>query len=171
MAVRRGRETAADMVRSLGLVLAIVLVIVFFAHPRSKDEQGVRVIDPSNQLRQFSAQAPTVPVPGALPGWRSTVADYDSRTSTLRLGWVTPKSEYAEYAASTAPPEGFVQEFTGADTAAGSVEIDGVRWAEYRDDDAISLVRTVGGATLVLGTKRDSASLEELRVLAGSLAT
>ena len=43
-------------------------------------------------------------------------------------------------------------------------------WTEYRKDDAISLVRPYGSTLVVLGTLRDTASLEELRVLAGRLA-
>jgi hypothetical protein len=116
---KRGRESATDMVRSLGLVLLIV-------------------------------------------------SDYTD--DVLRVGWVTPKGEYAEYAASAHPGSAFVSDLTGRAPRVGSIDIAGVGWEEYRQDQAISLVRTYGPTTVILGTLRDTASLDELRVLAGRLS-
>lgn len=169
MAKSRGRESAGDMIRSLGLVLAIVGVVFFLAQTPKSNEKAIRVVDPTGDVRQFSQAAPTVPVPGPLPGWRPTVADYEG--DVLRVGWVTPAGEYAEYAASSKPGPTFVKDFTGDVPQSGTVDIGGVTWAQYRDEDALSLVRTVGGATVVLGTLRDTATLDELKVLAAGLST
>ena len=83
---------------------------------------------------------------------------------------MTPKGEYAEYAASAKPTETFLLDITGHAPRTGTVDIAGATWTEYRQDDAISLVRSVGQTTVVLGTLRDTAGLDELRVLAGRLA-
>src|SRR5688572_18080600 len=113
MAKQRGRESAGDMIRSLGLVLAIVLVVFLLARTPKSNEQRLRVVDPSGDVRAFSQLAPQVPVPGALPGWQATVTDYEHEDKVLRVGWVTPKGEYAEYAAAAAPGESFLREFAG----------------------------------------------------------
>jgi hypothetical protein len=171
VAKQRGRESAGDMIRSLGLVMLIVLVVFLLARPPKSDEKELRVVDPSGDVRAFSEISPTVPVPGTLPGWRANVSDYTRDSGLLRVGWVTPKGEYAEYAATASPGRDFVRDITDRAPQTGTVEIAGVVWTQYRKDDAISLVRQVGGATVVLGTRRDSASLDELRVLAAALST
>ncbi|MCU1589468.1 MAG: hypothetical protein JWP11_724 [Frankiales bacterium] len=166
----RGRESATDMVRSLSLVLLIVGVVFFFARPPHSDAKRIRIIDPTSDLQAFSAAAPGGAVPRAMPaGWRSTVSAYDPQTGVLRIGWVTPQGEYAEYAAATHPAPAFLGDITGQAPRGGAVDIDGATWQEYRQGKAISLVRSYGTTTVVLGTLRDTASLEELRVLAGRL--
>lgn len=166
---KRGRESVGDMVRSLSLVLIIVLVVFFFAQPPDSDEKDLRQVDPTADIASFAQAHPGVPVPRALPpGWRANVTDLTP--DQLRVGWVTPKNEYAEFAASTNPAEQFLREITDAAPEVESVDIGGVQWKQYRAGTAISLVRNTGGATIVLGTRRASASLDELRVLAGSLA-
>jgi hypothetical protein len=165
----RGRESATDMVRSLGLVLLIVGFVYFFARPPHSDEQKIRVIDATSDLQAFSASAAGSVVPRDLPpGWRSTVSTFDG--AILRVGWVTPKGEYAEYAAAVKPAATFVADLTGHAPQTGSVDIAGVTWTQYRQDKAISLVRSYGTTTVVLGTLRDTASLDELRVLATRLS-
>ena len=170
----RGRETAGDMVRSLGLVLVGVLAIWFLAQPPDSDEQRIRVVDPAPAYSAFAADVPQVPVPGFLPAqWRPTSASVTSSPTALRVGYVTPSEQYAEYSASTGPREDFVEEFTGSDARRlDEVQVAGGTWEQYEDEDgSLSLVRSYGSATVVLGSKRASASLAELRTLAESLAT
>jgi hypothetical protein len=169
---KRSRQSAADMVRSLGLVLAIVVVVFFFARPPASDAKKIRVVDPTSDVQAFAAAAPGGAVPRTMPStWRSTVSTYDPETRQLRVGWVTPANHYAEYAATTNAPPVFVSDITDRAQSVGTVDIDGVTWREYRKDRAISLVRVYGTTTVVLGTLRDTATLDELRVLAGRLAT
>jgi hypothetical protein len=159
------------MIRSLGLVLVIVLVVFFLARPPGRDEQAIRVVDPTGDVKAFSSAVPGGAVPHTLPvGWRATVSDYDPETGLLRIGWVTPSDEYAEYAAHPRPEATFVKDITGEAPKVGTVQIDGATWDHYRREDANSLIRSFGTTLVVLGTKRDSASLEELRVLAGALS-
>ena len=159
------------MIRSLTLVLGIVVVVFFLAQAPKSDKKALRVVDPASDVQAFSAAAPGGAVPKAMPtGWKATVSSYEQDTGLLRIGWVTPKNHYAEYAAQTEGSGSFVSDITGKATQAGSVDVDGVAWTEYRKDKAISLVRRYGSTVVVLGTLRDTASLDELRVLAGRLS-
>ena len=157
------------MVRSLGLVLAIVFVIYLLAGTPKSNEKSIRVIDPSADVSAFAEVAPGVPVPGLLPGWRATVSDYTRAGKVLRVGWVTPAGEYAEYAATTTPTADFLREMTDDAAAQGTVDVGGVRWARYVKGDEISLVRSVAGAMVIVGTRRESTTFDELRVLAAAL--
>lgn len=167
---KRGRESAADMVRSLGLVIAVVVPIWFFAQAPASDEAEIRVVDPASAIAAFAVDVPSVPVPGGLPEqWRATSATY--APGALRVGWVTPAEQYAEYAASTAPREEFLQATVGEQARpAEAVTVDGVAWEQFVEPDGSrSLVRSYGAATVVVGTERATAGPEELAVLLGSL--
>lgn len=169
---KRGRETVTDMLRSLGVVLVLVVAMWFLAQPPDSDEQAVRVVDPAPDVAAFTTDAPTAPVPAGLPeSWRPT-----SSTVTvdgLRIGYVTPDGEYAEYAASTAPAQQFVPDATGARaTRLAPREIAGQDWEQYRDrDGSLSLVRSAGPVVVVVGTQRSTSTLAELEILVASLAT
>lgn len=170
---KRGRETAGDMVRSLGVVMVLVLVVFWLAQPPDSDKAAIRVIDPAGEIRSFTAVVATAPVPGTLPAaWRPTVARFDAQPDRLRIGYNTPGNQYAEYFASTGRAAEFLVEATGQGVASGTVDIAGSTWQQVRDDDgSLSIYRTAGGLTVVLGSLRSTASLDELRVLAGSLVT
>ena len=160
------------MIRSLALVLGIVVVVFLLAQAPRGDKKEMRVVDPSSDVQAFNDNAPAGAVPRDMPrDWKPTVSTYERDSGLLRIGWVTPKGEYAEYAAQPSPDGKFLSDITGHAQRIGTVDVDGVVWEEYRKDDAISLVRTYGTTTVVVGTLRDTASLDELRVLAGRLAT
>ena len=169
---RRGRETATDMVRSLGLVLVGVVIVWYFAQPPAADEQALRTVDPTGDIRAFSADVPGAPVPGALPErWRPTSS---ARTPgpMLRVGYVTPADQYAEYAASTEPAATFLPALVGRAERLGEVDVGGATWEQYRDGDgSLSLTREYGPVTVVVGSTRSTARLEELRVLAAALTS
>ena len=166
----RGRETTGDMLRSLGVVMVLVLLMWFLAQPPDSDEQELRTVDPSADVAAFQADVPSAPAPAGLgEQWRST-----SSTLTgdgLRIGWVTPDAEYAEYAASTLPADEVLRDLTGDDAEqVEPVELDGVQWEQYREDDgSVSFVRSYGSTLVVVGTKRATADVAELEVLARSL--
>ncbi len=168
---KRGRETAADMVRSLGLVLAGVLAIWYLAQPPDSDSQELRVVSPDADVAAFTADEPQAAVPGELPErWRPTSTQLTDEPRRLRIGYVTPSDQYAEYAASTAPRADAVAELTGRRERLEPVTVDGVEWEQYRDrDGSLSLVRAYGPVTVVIGTLRSTAPLAELEVLARGL--
>lgn len=169
---KRGRETAADMVRSLGLVMLLVVPIWFLAKAPASDEKPLREVDPRGTVEAFAADQPDVPVPGALPeGWRATSASYTGGQAALRVGWVTPQTQYAEYSASSAEREQFLEATVGEDVEQlAPVTVDGQTWQQLRESDgSLSLTRSYGATTVVLGSKRATAPLEELLVLLRSL--
>ena len=162
---KRGRETVADMVRSLGLVMLLVLALWFFARPPASDSQAIRVVDPASDIAELRQAAPGIPAPTGLPPqWRAT-----SSTPTdgaLRIGYVTPTRQYA---ASTGASEQFLADTTGHGTEVGTFLVDGVSWRQFRDaDDHTTLVRVVDGHAVTVGGARESTTLDELRTLAGA---
>ena len=169
---KRGRETAGDMVRSLGLVMAGVVVVFFFAQPPDSDTERIRPVDAAGDIRAFRADAPAAAAPGGLPDrWVSTVSSLTGEPPALRIGYNTPTGAYAEYAASTAPSAQVVEDLAGGGERLDPVDVDGATWEQYRDGDgSLSLVRAYGAVTVVVGTLRATAPLSELRVLAGSLS-
>jgi len=165
---KRGRETAGDMLRSLGLVLLIVVALWFLAQPPDSDEQTVRTVDPTSDIASLQQAAPGVPAPQGLPAqWQATSSTLDPEG--LRVGYVTPQGQYAEYATSTAPD--FLVEISGGGPEVGTVDVDGVSWRQVQDsEDHTTLVRDVAGRPVAVGGVRETATLDELRALAASLS-
>lgn len=166
---KRGRETVGDMVRSLGLVMLIVVPVWFLAQPPDSDKATVRAQDTVRPIADLQRQAPGIPVPGALPdGWvaNAVAADQDG----LRIGWNTPTTHYLEYAASLGDPA-FLPTITGNGTQVGTVEVDGVTWEQYQnEDDATTLVRKVDGRTIAVGGVREDTSLAEIETVARTVS-
>ncbi len=172
---RRGRENAMDMVRSLGIVLLIAAGLLYLHRPPPSDARRIRVVDPAGDIAVFrsaaASAAATALVPGPLPaGWRPTSSTYKVTPTGLRIGYVTPLNQYAEYDAQVDPPGSFVADITARAPAVGTVTVAGRSWRETRGSDgALSLVTHVPGVTVVVGSFRDSATIGELTVLVESL--
>jgi hypothetical protein len=168
---KRGRETAADMIRSLGIVMLIVVALWFFAQPPDSDEAAIRVVDPASDVAAWTSAVPAAPVLSGLPErWRPTSSRYERGPDRLRIGHVTPSDQYAEFAASTGRAADVVSELTGKAPRTGTVDVRGVPWESYTEaDGSLSLVRAFGDVTVVVGTLRSTASIEELSVLAAAV--
>jgi hypothetical protein len=167
---KRGRETAGDMIRSLAVIMVLVVMMWWLAQPPDDDEQPLRTVDPSADVAAFTADVPSAPVPTGLPEqWRSTSSTLGP--DGLRIGWVSPDGDYAEYLASTLPAEEFLPGATGEQAQeAEPVDVAGERWQQYREaDGSVSLVRSYGPSVVVVGGLRATADVAELELLAGSL--
>ncbi len=166
---KRGRETVGDMVRSLGLVMLIVVPVWFLAQPPDSDRATVRPQDTVGPIADLQRQAPGIPVPGALPaGWIANAVAVDP--DGLRIGWNTPTEHYLEYAASLGDP-GFLPTITGNGKQVGTIDVSGVTWEQYQnDEDATTLVRKVGGRTIVVGGVRENTTLAEIETVAETVS-
>ena len=164
---RRGRETATDMVRSLGVVMLLVVALWYFGQASPGDEQRIRPVDPASELAAFTQDTPGVPVPGAAPaGWTINVAAYEQER--LRIGYVIDDQQFAEFAAGTG--EQWVAEQTARGKPVSTVDVAGVAWQLLRSaTDQESLVRVVGSTTLIVGGVRESATLDSLKTLAATV--
>ncbi|HEY4313969.1 MAG TPA: DUF4245 domain-containing protein [Actinomycetes bacterium] len=168
---RRGRQSAGDMVRSLAVVLALIVVVLALTlrhnppgKPHRIDYRGVLA-----QARNVAPYDVVSPV-GLSPSWTATSARTSGGAASFawHLGLVTPDGDYAAVEQSDGDPESFVAQFVTGGSKAGTATIDGQRWrridsghperrALVLDSDAVTTVVTGG------------ASWTELRRLAGSL--
>ena len=152
------------MIRSLGLIMILVVTLWWLAQPPDSDEARIRVVDPARDIAVLQQAAPGVPAPRGLPPqWRATSSTLEP--SGLRIGYVTPIEQYAEYAVSDRPE--FLGDITGQGREVGTQQIGDVTWRQYADAaDHTTLVRQVAGRTVVVGGLRETTTLEELLVLA-----
>lgn len=168
---RRGRETAADMVRSLLVVLVLVFVVVAL-NAQPEPDAEVRRIDYSGALDQARDRAPyDVLAPVGLPrAWRATSARTGRAGDafTWHIGFVTPRGDYAALEQSDGGPEGFLDHLVGDADAAGTVRIGGVSWRRLEGGEHAprALVLDAEPVTTVVA---GGATWRELRALAAAL--
>src|SRR3954447_8425629 len=171
----RGFETAGGMLRSLGVALAAVAVILLIPH--RSHHGAVKVVD-ATQARQaaqavagFAAQEPS----GLDKGWRLTSARFQPASVSAtgadlwHLGWVTPQEDYAALEQSDGAVTPLVRSVVG-DRARRTGEGTG-RWAGWQvwsgtPSDWRVYVRPTGTSTLVV---YGSASDEQLGALVSHL--
>lgn len=147
---KRASATVLDMVRSLGLMVAIVALTLIFVpnllHP-SKSER-VQPYDYSDVVAGFhQVTGLTAVTPSGVPsGWYANSArlTHHGKNATLYIGWVSPTKKYAALYESN-------QSSIAVDTATVGDR---------------SVRRTIGRLTVVI---TGSASTAELNELAASL--
>lgn len=171
---KHGRETVRDMLLSLAVVMAVVIVIYVFTRPTGDD--AVKVVDPGPTVTsaETAADYDLVAPKDLADSWRTTSATFDTEgevegaTETeLRLGYVTPSDEFALYVQSDAAYEDVLKEELRNPEQTGTERIAGEEWARYRTrGDETALVHRHPESTLVV---TGNASLEELTALAASL--
>ena len=168
------------MVRSMGLVLVVVAVMILLTF-RLSPRDPVQVIELGPEVAAARQTAPyTVLVPrGLSEQWRPVSAStrVEGGATTWRIGWITPTEDFAALGQSDQSPAAFVDSFAVSAAASGEVLIDGERWARLGDSAAEerSLVRRAGGpsgdnAEAVTVIVTGTASFAELEELAASLA-
>ena len=166
----RGFETLGDMVRSLGLVLVVVAVILLLIW-RPKPDQ-VKAVDPGPTLAQARQSAPyDVYAPEPAPqGWTATVARYEPAppANEWTLGFVTAAEDYAAVAQTDGDAQALLDEVAPGAEPAGSSTVNGQEYERRASPDGSRrvLVAAVPGSTLAVGGTADWDVLERL---AGSL--
>jgi hypothetical protein len=172
---KRGRESLADMVRSLGLVAVIIAVTLIFVpaliHPSKSDE--IAPIDYSDYVSGFHQLSGKVALrPMSLPkGWAANAGSLngDKSTAHLHIGWATPGAKYAGLEEGVVSSAAFVRSVLGQRgvTVTGSVPINGVTWQTRTSTRGeYSLSHTTDGITVVI---TGSATDAQLQLLAASL--
>ncbi len=166
---KRGTETTRDMVLSLAVCLLVVAPIWLLGEFRHSDEREIRMVPTAADLTALGQAVPGVPVPQGLPaGWRATSSTLEGER--LRIGYVTPGEQYAEYAALGGDPGGFLEQQTGKGRQTGRLQVDGRAFQVWSGTDgATSLVLQQPGWTVVVGGLRETADDDELQELAASL--
>jgi hypothetical protein len=176
---RRGRQTFANMLRSLLPLVVIILVVVgWTAFRQSPDVDPVKGIDPSSTV-QLAANRAGYPllVPTDLPhGYVATSARTDAGNAekgdpvTLQIGYVTPSEQFAQFVVSDDPRADAVTGLLNDATPAGSVQIGSDSWTrairQHERDEETVLSRTLDGVTVVVS---GSASEKELETVAGAV--
>lgn len=149
----RLRQTAADMIRSLAVVLGVVAVILIITMRPQPDP--IRTIDPSLALAQarVSAEYPVLFPAGLTEDWRPTSARWEPAPQTgdvpvWHLGLITPQGDYVQVTqtASTAPR--WVEEQIDGGRPDGEGPAGWQRYANATGDRA--LVTVVDGVTIVV---------------------
>lgn len=168
---KRGTESVSDMVRSLGLVLGFVVVLVAIGAPQllMHKRAPVHVVDIRADVAAARAAA-TYPVlaPVGLPArWRPTSSRVlGSGAVGLHIGYVTPTDSYAQLEETSLG--GFVTQSVGKGaTALPEVDVAGQTWQQWRAGNKdLVLARQDGNRAVVV---RGTADTAELRTLITSL--
>ena len=167
---RRGFASPADIARSMGLVLLIIVAVMLLIPSRNKN---VQVIDYSNDLRVARSAAPfhVVAPTGLGAGWRATNVLYSgSGPSTLwHLGFVSPKDAFTGVDQLAAPSAADLRHYTHSGTKDGTVQIGGKPWQRWYASEAgvRALVMETGDSTVVVSGM--TSSYDPLVELASSL--
>ena len=175
----RGRQLGSDMIRSMGLVAIVLLIWLYFSHPRGSD--AIREVEwaPTAVSAATAASYGSSPLPRRSRGPRPRARRAAGRWHRgLRAGSSTPEEEYAAVLQRGEFPEQAAQaqqEWIDSETRNGvageTVAIGGREWTRMEGDPTPDQRRSLvlvedGTATVVTG----SAPWSELETLAGTLA-
>jgi hypothetical protein len=182
---KRGRETVADMARSMALVGAVVLalfLVVWWQRPEGGAGPTTRVVDVPGVVAavKIGDVLPAWQPDGLSASWRPTAAWFaragesgaPASGSLLLIGYQTPQGSYAEVRQTDAPADQVLPDWTNQGRAIGAVEAGGRRWQHYESEDSgtQSLVTThVTGDRHIVVVVTGKAGLAELTELAASL--
>lgn len=175
---RHGLETAADMARSMGLVLVVVAFVVVLVNGGRPEPDPVRAVDFSAAARAAAAKIPPFVVarPDAAPaGWRATSArlrDGAGGVVTWELGFVTggEPERYVGLQQVGGPADAVdaaVADLLEGFVADGTSRVAGRAWerlvaAGGEPPERVLLWRPDAGEAVLLLTTGDEALLAEL---------
>ena len=175
---QRTTGSFGDMMRTL-FVLALVVGFGIALLPHRR-QHSVHPIDYVADLAVFAHRAPfPVLAPQPVPaGWQvtsfRTAVKAAPGQAEVHLGLVTAAVHYAAIEETDGDAAAFLAAQAIGARSAGVITVGTADWQVLRAaSDVVSLARTSGGVTVVLTggtTKAGAATLDELRLLAGSLA-
>lgn len=168
---KRGRETVADMARSLGLVLLVVAAIVLLTQRQWGDATPEVDVDTALSSARRAAPYDVLAPQGLGEAWEPRSVRYRTPadgSTTWHLGYTTPTEEYAGLEQSDGDADAFVADRSLGGERRGRVEVAGETWTRYvaGDPERRTLARTEAGVTTVVA---GSAPWPELERLAASL--
>ena len=167
----RMRQTVSDMVRSMLVVLAFVVVLLLVTwrpHPEAVMEVDVSpVVSLASTQAEFAVEVPT----GLPERWRPTSARWEPTEKSLsdpvlHLGYVTPADGYAQVSQSSNAAASYLAEQTDNGIEVGTQSVGDVTWQRWENGDRYSLVRVADGTTTIVS---GTAAWDELIALASSL--
>jgi Protein of unknown function (DUF4245) len=168
---RSGRGTWVDMVRTMLVVLAFVVLIVLLVPrpgqlPRPQVDVGSAVAGVESQI----GFRPVVPT-GLPPGWTPNAAqarDADG-VKTFHIGYITDKGLYAGVDQAASITTQWLNAHDAGGTPVGDVRIDGVTWQQlYQEDQEYTSLLLKRPGQVVLVTTRQG-GVETASVLARAL--
>ncbi|WP_143231028.1 DUF4245 domain-containing protein [Actinosynnema sp. ALI-1.44] len=182
----RFKTSARDMVLSLVVLLAIIGSIVWLTQGCEFSPSGP-TIDPSSAptvdaSKELGAAARRVDFPVRVPavpdGWRANSSNTlplgqgPTRTTAVRVGWITPGGKYLRLSQSKAPVEDLVVLEAGGGVTAdtiGSADVAGMKWTKYhgRGDEPAWVLSVDGVQLLITGSGTD----DDFRALATAAQT
>jgi hypothetical protein len=169
---RQRLRTPAYLWRALIPLLVIVGLLVIFTWPKGQVSDGVHMVDTSGPIataRQQAGFAMLAPA-GLSSDWRATSTELvpagPGGAGTFRIGYVSPKGQYAEFLEGNDAPDAVSAQY-GPLSVDGTTTIAGAVWQQYETENSRRLFRrTVGKVTVIV---TGSASQTELEQLAASL--
>jgi hypothetical protein len=181
MAKPRGRETVADMVRSLAVVGAVVAALFLVVVWQRPEVQG-DIRPPVDVAAAVAAVQSTGPFPVLAPSppdsWTATSAWFEPSSpdvsgGVLHVGYETASGSYAEVKQTDADRADAVAAYADRGVpAGGQVELSGLTWQRLESERSgrralVASRPTDDGAVVLVVTGK--ADWPELEALAGSL--
>jgi hypothetical protein len=168
---RRGAGTAADMVRSLLVIGALVAVVVLAVpRPQGRIQQPVDVAQAVEDAR--AAGLPAV-VPAVPAEWEPNAATFEpdpvEGLPTFSVGYLLPDESYASLRMTTGATPGWLGGFTADGSPDGEREVAGETWQRLVSEESASrrsLVLVEGPVTTLVTGTADDAALDALAVTA-----
>jgi len=165
------RQSVADMLRTMAVILAIVAVVFFLVpRPTSLPQARVDVARSASEARSALGFAPSVPVLPA--GWTATQAEVRSGADgvvTWHLGFQTPGGRYAALEQAERSTYSWENILTSGGDKVGTVEISGLDWEHVvRADRAVDALIHRGTNRVTLVTSKEG-GLAEATALAAAL--
>lgn len=169
---KRLSQTVMDMVRSLAVVLAVVVVIGLLVwRPTTA---SVRVVDVEGLHAMAVRQADfPLALPGDATGLEATSVRWEATPQSggvpvWHVGYVADGTEYLQLSQSRQDSAAFIAEQAAGGEPVGVADIGGVPWQRLESPDRRTLVRVADGVTTIVS---GTGSWESLERAAAGLST